>query len=55
MAKKKIDENNVTKIDFSDKSLGDIYEGIVCLALKLDRLIEVFDKVDEMIDRRNGK
>jgi hypothetical protein len=57
MAKKKEET-----VDFSDKTLADVYEGEVCNNLKLielnekvDKLIEIFDNINKYVnDKRNG-
>ena len=58
MAKKKEE----TTVDFSNKTLADVYEGEVCNNLKLielnekvDKLIEIFDNINKYVtDKRNG-
>lgn len=53
MAKKK--DNIVTetvKPDFSDKTIADLYEAQVVLAIKLDTLINLFDKVVDHIEKK---
>ena len=57
MAKKKEEA-----VDFSNKTLADVYEGEVCNNLKLielnekvDKLIEIFDNINKYVnDKRNG-
>lgn len=57
MAKKKEET-----VNFSDKTLADVYEGEVCNNLKLielnekvDKLIEIFDNINKYVnDKRNG-
>lgn len=57
MAKKKEET-----VDFSNKTLADVYEGEVCNNLKLielnekvDKLIEIFDNINKYVnDKRNG-
>lgn len=41
------------EIKFENITNEQIYEGIVCLALKLDALLEIFNKVDKLIDKQN--
>lgn len=52
MAKKKIEEVKEAKIDFSDKKISDIYEAQVVLAMKLDTLIGIMDKVLDYTERK---
>lgn len=57
MAKKKEET-----VDFSNKTLADVYEGEVCNNIKLielnekvDKLIEIFDNINKYVnDKRNG-
>ena len=52
MATKKKTE---TKIDFSDKTVPDCYEGLVCLDIKLSKLIDILQPVADYIEqKRNG-
>lgn len=55
MAKQKVTKNtNVEeqKIDFSNKTTADVYEGLVCLDLKLSKLVDIMDKVLEYTQRK---
>ena len=53
MAKKKTEEPK--KLDFSDKTIPDVYEGLVCLDIKLSKLIDILEPVAKYIeDKRNG-
>lgn len=52
MAKKKIEEVKEAKIDFSDKELKDVYEAQVVLAMKLDTLINIMEKVLSYTERK---
>jgi hypothetical protein len=54
MAKKKEE-----KIDFSDKTIADVYEGEVCNNLKLieisekiDVLIKIFDNINQYVEQK---
>lgn len=38
-----------------DVTLADVYEGLVCLDLKLSQMLTVFEKIDKLIDKREGK
>lgn len=48
--------NTETKaLDFSDKTTADVYEGLVCLDIKLSKLIDILEPVAKYIeDKRNG-
>lgn len=37
---------------FKDKTIADVYEALCVLAVKLDTLLAVFDKVDKLIDKQ---
>lgn len=52
MAKKKVVEEEKVKISFDDKTIADVYEAQVCLALKLDTLIDLFQKVTDHIEKK---
>ena len=53
MAKKKTEEPQ--QLDFSDKTIPDVYEGLVCLDIKLSKLIDILEPVAKYIeDKRNG-
>jgi hypothetical protein len=53
MAKKKTEEPK--QLDFSDKTIPDVYEGLVCLDIKLSKLIDILEPVAKYIeDKRNG-
>ncbi len=53
MAKKKTEESK--QLDFSDKTIPDVYEGLVCLDIKLSKLIDILEPVAKYIeDKRNG-
>lgn len=60
MAKKKetvkTEVNTEAKpLDFSDKTTADVYEGLVCLDIKLSKLIDILEPVAKYIeDKRNG-
>lgn len=38
-----------------DVTLADVYEGLVCLDMKLSQMLAVFEKIDKLIDKREGK
>lgn len=41
--------------DFSDKTVANCYEGLVCLDIKLSKLIDLFEPIAKYIeDKRNG-
>lgn len=43
------------KLDFSDKTVANCYEGLVCLDIKLSKLIDLFEPIAKYIeDKRNG-
>lgn len=56
MAKKKETKVEETKpLDFSNKSLADCYEGLVCLDIKLSKLIEIMDGIGNYLEnKKNG-
>lgn len=56
MAKKKETVKTETNtLDFSDKTTADVYEGLVCLDIKLSKLIDILEPVAKYIDdKRNG-
>lgn len=39
---------------FADKDLADVYEALCCIAIKLDSMMAIFEKLDKIIDKRNG-
>lgn len=39
---------------FADKDLADVYEALCCIAIKLDTMMSIFEKIDKVIDKRNG-
>lgn len=56
MAKKKEE-----KIDFSDKTIADVYEGEICNNLKLieisekiDVLIKIFDNINQYVEQKKS-
>lgn len=55
MAKKKNDtvEKETNKVDFSDKTVADVYTGLVVLDTKLDTLIELLQKVVDIADKKS--
>lgn len=58
MTKKKNDskkELQETALNFDDKTVADCYEGLVCLDIKLSKLIDILEPVAKYIeDKRNG-
>lgn len=58
MTKKKNDskkELQETALSFDDKTVADCYEGLVCLDIKLSKLIDILEPVAKYIeDKRNG-
>lgn len=53
--KKKIEETVEEKITFDDKTIADVYEAQICLALKLDTLISLMEKVVAAAEKKaNG-
>lgn len=61
MAKKKVTKKEETfdekleKVTFDDKTIADVYEAQVVLALKLDQLISIMTKIADYTDaKRNG-
>jgi hypothetical protein len=51
--KKKTEEVKTAK-PFADKDLSDCYEALCCIAIKLDTMMAIFDKIDKEIDKRHG-
>lgn len=45
-------EKKENEIKFENITNEQIYEGIVCLAIKLDSLLEIFEKVSKKIDEQ---
>jgi hypothetical protein len=45
--------NKTINEDFSNVELSDIYKAQICLAMKLDALIETFKSVNEAL-KKNG-
>ena len=43
-----------TEKPFADKDLSDTYEALCCIAIKLDTMMAIFEKLDKEIDKRNG-
>lgn len=56
MVKKKETKVEETKpLDFSNKTLADCYEGLVCLDIKLSKLIEIMDGIGNYLEnKKNG-
>ena len=56
MAKKKATKVEETKpLDFSNKTVADCYEGLVCLDIKLSKLIEIMDGIGNYLEnKKNG-
>lgn len=58
MAKKKVEKNEETfdeqlaKVTFDDKTIGNVYEGLIVLDSKLDTLINLFGKVVDHIEKK---
>ena len=51
-SKKELQENI---LNFDDKTVADCYEGLVCLDIKLSKLIDILEPVAKYIeDKRNG-
>lgn len=48
-------KNEKTEKQFADKDLADVYEALCCIAIKLDTMMAVFEKLDKVIDKRNGE
>ena len=47
--------NEQPTLDFSDKTIANCYEGLVCLDIKLSKLIDLFEPIAKYIeDKRNG-
>ena len=40
------------KVKFENITNEQIYEGVVCLAIKLDSLLEIFEKVSKKLDEQ---
>lgn len=55
-SKKELQENTLAKpLNFDDKTVADCYEGLVCLDIKLSKLIDILEPVAKYIeDKRNG-
>jgi len=52
-SKKELQENK--PLNFDDKTVADCYEGLVCLDIKLSKLIDILEPVAKYIeDKRNG-
>lgn len=47
-------KNEKTEKPFADKDLSDVYEALCCIAIKLDTMMAIFDKIDKEIDKRHG-
>ena len=45
-------EKKENEVKFENITNEQIYEGIVCLALKLDALLEIFEKVSKKLDEQ---
>lgn len=63
MAKKKVEtkkneetfDEKLAKVSFEDKTIADVYEAEVCLALKLDALIDIMQKMYDLAEaKRTG-
>lgn len=56
MAKKKeVKTEEVKPLDFSDKTIADCYEGLVCLDIKLQKLIDILDNLNGYVEaKKNG-
>lgn len=39
---------------FKDVTLAQVYEALCCIAIKLDTMMTIFDKIDKEIDKRHG-
>ena len=52
MAKKKAEETKEVKIE--NVTNEQLYEALVCIAVKLDAMLAVFEKLDKEIDKKNG-
>lgn len=52
--KKVTEEKKVNYIPQETISNEKLYEGLVCIAMKLDAMLEIFSKIDKEIDRKNG-
>ncbi len=55
-SKKELQETTLAKpLNFDDKTVADCYEGLVCLDIKLSKLIDILEPVAKYIeDKRNG-
>lgn len=52
---KKTKDSTVTKEELlKDITLSDVYEALCCIAIKLDTMMSIFDKIDKEIDKRHG-
>lgn len=47
-------KNEKTVKPFADKDLSDVYEALCCIAIKLDTMMTIFEKIDKEIDKRHG-
>lgn len=56
MAKKKETKvEEIKPLDFSNKTVADCYEGLVCLDIKLSKLIEIMDGIGNYLEnKKNG-
>ena len=54
MKKNEKTEKAVAEKPFADKDLSDVYEALCCIAIKLDTMMTIFDKIDKEIDKRHG-
>lgn len=51
----KKNEKTVNKEDlFKDVTLAQVYEALCCIAIKLDTMMSIFEKIDKEIDKRHG-
>lgn len=52
---KKTKDVTVNKEDlFKDVTLDQVYEALCCIAIKLDTMMAIFEKLDKEIDKRHG-
>jgi hypothetical protein len=52
---KKNKDVTVNKEDlFKDVTLAQVYEALCCIAIKLDTMMSIFEKIDKEIDKRHG-
>ena len=51
MAKKKVEKEE--KIEIKNKTINDVYTGLLVLDMKLTQLIEIFSKVNEYLEKKN--